>query len=207
MQPMAEPHDQAHVVVDDQQAEPARRQAARRACASSVSVSRLVHAGRRLVEQQEGWIGGKRAGDLDAALVAVAELRRRDRPPSPTGRTRRAAPRPCSRAARRPSPCASAAASTFSTTVMLLNSRTIWNEREMPFSAICRGGRPGDRLLAQRHAAAGERHLPGDRVDQRRLARPVRADQPDDLAGPSASDTPLSAFSPDELDRHVDRVE
>ena len=34
---------------------------------------RLVHPGRRLVEQQEGRIGGERPRDLDAALVAVAQ--------------------------------------------------------------------------------------------------------------------------------------
>ena len=72
MQPLAEAHDQPHVVVDDQQAEAA--------IAGQFGEDRqqlgglhLVHPGGGLVEQQESRIGGQRPGDLDPALVAVAE--------------------------------------------------------------------------------------------------------------------------------------
>ena len=102
----------------------------------------LVHAGGGLVEQKEGRRRRERAGDLDAALVAIAEAAgevvgaagEAELGEQPVGEP--AAP-PAARGR-----CAIAPASTFSRTVRLRNRRTIWNERAMPRAAILRGGRP-----------------------------------------------------------------
>ena len=67
---------------------------------------------------------------------------------------------------------------------MLLNSRTIWNEREMPFNAICRGASPEIASVAQRDAARRPaRTCPVIALTSVVLPDAVRPDQPEDLAG------------------------
>ncbi len=72
MQALAQAHDQAHIVIDDQEAESAGLRQGLQKCKQFAGF-RLVHAGGRLVEQQVLGVGGQRSGDLHAALVAVAE--------------------------------------------------------------------------------------------------------------------------------------
>ena len=72
MQAMAEPHDQPHVMVDDEQTQAARDRQGGQRMQQRLGLS-LVHTRRRLIEQEEGGVGGEGAGNLDAPFVAVAQ--------------------------------------------------------------------------------------------------------------------------------------
>ncbi len=170
-----------------------------------------VHAGGRLVEQQQARAQRQRAGDLDAAAVGVGEavggmVEARRQPVAEAGRgsraLRRAAPR-SSRATRgradqrqrklgeRPEhrqrgrtarSRVCAPISTLSSTLRLANTRPCWNVRAMPSAAIASGG-------SRSIGAAFEQDLAGvrpveaaDQVEHRRLAGAVRADEADELA-------------------------
>ena len=141
-------------------------------------------------------IGGQRPGDLQPALVAVGQVAgqlvvdtgagRR----TPAARGRAAGPPP--RRAGRRGPWNSEASgpcfirtcrptSTFSSTVMLGNSRMFWNVRATP--AMVTSRRVAGRRLAPAAAPARRRGVqPGEAVEERGLAGAVRADQADDLA-------------------------
>jgi hypothetical protein len=60
---------------------------------------------------------------------------------------------------------------------MLLNGRGIWKDRAMRRQL-------GDVLAAEHHAAGLRTQRAGNAIDQRRLARAVRADQAEPLAFP-----------------------
>ena len=68
-------HHQLHVVLDQQHG--VRRSSRMRSISSrSSDFLGRVHAGRRLVQEQQLRLGGQRAGDLQAALVAVGQAAR-----------------------------------------------------------------------------------------------------------------------------------
>ena len=69
----AEAHDQPHVVLDHQHRDAELGVDAADHAAEGRGLGR-VQPGRRLVEQQRRRLGRQRAGDLDPALVAVAEV-------------------------------------------------------------------------------------------------------------------------------------
>ena len=109
---------------------------------------RRVHAGRRLVEQQQPGLAGERPGDLEAALIAVGQVARQTRRRDRAAR-RRPATRAPARAASASSrlwrreaeggvdqrgvqPRCACPTSTFSMAVMFANRRMFWNVRPMP---------------------------------------------------------------------------
>ena len=71
----------------------------------------------------------------------------------------------------------------FSTTVMLLNGRGIWKLRAMPRRVRTWAGNCVMSSPRNTHGAGLGAERAGDAVDQRRLARAVRADQAEPLAG------------------------
>ena len=77
---------------------------------------------------------------------------------------------------------ASAPTITFSSAVMLAKSRMFWNVRATPEPVDQVRPQPGDPLAAEADLARGRRVDAGDDVEDRRLAGAVRADQREDLA-------------------------
>ena len=73
--PVADAHDHPHVVLDEQDRDAQLPADAGDEVGHLAGLDR-VHAGRRLVEQQEARLAGERAGDLQAALVAVGQVAR-----------------------------------------------------------------------------------------------------------------------------------
>ena len=183
-------HDQRHVVLDDQ---------ARDAAVADLQdqLGQLlglvdVQPGGRLVEQQQGRLGGQGPGELDQPLAAEGQVRRRSRGRGTPGRGPRGSPAalacglagPRARsgagsACRRGSPSASAGCRptmTFSRTVMCGKSFVVWNVRAMPSAAMAWGFQRGDPLAAEEDLALVGRERPGDQVEERGLARAVGAD-------------------------------
>ena len=73
-------------------------------------------------------------------------------------------------------------ATTFSSTVISWNRRVIWNVRPIPRYARRHGRRPSIRSPSNQTSPASARHRAADQVEDRRLARAVRADQRGDRA-------------------------
>jgi hypothetical protein len=189
-------HDDAHVMLDEQHGEPlllAQPADERR------EVRRLlrVHARRRLVEQEQLRLRRERARDLEAALVAVREvlpdlvvLAAKPRELEQLART---LPRLALLAphARRPRDRAEEIAleSHVHADEHVLERSHVLKETDVLERAPDAPLRVRMRRLA-RHVLAVEEHAPGRRlvdagqhVEERRLARSVRADQADDRAG------------------------
>ena len=78
--------------------------------------------------------------------------------------------------------CPYAAAITFSLTLMFRNSRSVWNVRATPQLRDLVRRQPDDALAVEEDVAAVGRVDAGDEVEERRLARAVRADEAHDLA-------------------------
>ena len=123
-----------------------------------------VHAGRRLVEQQQLRAQGQRAGHLEPALVAVREVLRelvgsRRRTPQNSISSRAVSRASCSSrrwpgvprmvCQRPPLRCGCIATITFSAAVMVPNRRMFWNVRAMPSAAIWCGARPATGLAVE----------------------------------------------------------
>ena len=153
-----------------------------RTTAANVGHLRLGQPRRRLVEQDEARLRRERAGDAEPPLVAVCERRCRRvgvaGEPEPLEQIRRrAALRPVGRPRRRAPPPRRSRARTAPR-----NAWLCWNVRASP----CWPRRCGDQLrdvaaLEQRPSLVGPVEA-AEHVHERRLARTVRADQPDDLA-------------------------
>ena len=142
--PVGDPHDQPHVVLDEQD----RVARSRILRISSIKSSLLgrVEARGRLVEAEQLGSRGHRSGDLQPPLVAVGQAARPARPAAPmptkssSSMARRAlAPLRVRWLGSRNSAmhaavwcCASAPTSTFSSAVISGNSRMFWNVRAMP---------------------------------------------------------------------------
>ena len=71
----------------------------------------------------------------------------------------------------------------LSSTLMSSKSSSDWNDRRRPRLDRRAADQPSMRSSSSAHRAAGRAHEAGHRVDDRGLARTVRADQADDLAG------------------------
>ena len=144
---LGDAHDDLHVVLDQHDRDAALVAQLVHELRELVGLLR-VHAGRRLVEQQQLRVGGQRAGDLDPPLVAVGEV---DRGPvvmalgqpdvarAPRAPSPRRAPPPCARRAcgrsSRTGPAFMRAfwpTMQFSTAVIVANRRMFWNVRAMP---------------------------------------------------------------------------
>ena len=147
-------HHQLHVVLDQQHGRAALGDGADR----SRQAFRFIRGkpGRRLVEQQELGLRGKRAGDFEQPLLAVGERARLRIGGALRARRSRAVRGPAPRPRARPAACArlrSSADSTpplvwrwqptwmFSSTERFWNSCTSWKVRTRPAAAICSGGR------------------------------------------------------------------
>ncbi len=87
----------------------------------------------------------------------------------------------------------------FPPRVMLAKTFSVCGTKARPLAHQLVGLAAGDVALAQMHAAGELRHQPGDRLDQRRFAGAVRAEDGDDLA---AADLDVGAAH----DRHVGLV-
>ena len=70
----------------------------------------------------------------------------------------------------------------FSRTVISRKTRVIWKVRVMPRWKMLVGLEAGDVDAVVEHLAGVGLREPGEEVEGRRLARPVRADEPADLA-------------------------
>ena len=181
-------HDEPHVVVDQE------RRGARVGDAPEASTEILalagVEAGRRLVEAEEPWPHRDRARHTDQLALALRELRghrvgqrvkvdqleRLERGvSSPTRAVRRARPRSARNEGR------SAATVRFSRTVRSSNSSVLCQVRARPRRARTCGGIPV-RSRPSSSTLPGVPDEAGDRVDERRLAGAVRADEADQLA-------------------------
>ena len=112
----------AHVVLDDEQAEPSRVPDPREGAHERVGLL-LVEPGRRLVEEQETRPQRERASDAELALLAVGQCSRRQPGSLPRAAGRPGAAATSARASRRDAPLATAATSTFSNTVRPAKSR------------------------------------------------------------------------------------
>ena len=177
---VADLHHERHVVVDQ---EHARLVVVAHGADDGGELGHLAlgQPGGRLVEQQEARLGRERPGDAELPLVAVGEAACRL-----LARTARARRAPSSASARRRAsrgraPQPSAATSTFSRTLSDANEPQCWNVRARP----ARPRRCGDHRVTSwppsSTVPAGREVEPGEDVDERRLARAVRADQADDL--------------------------
>ena len=71
---------------------------------------------------------------------------------------------------------------TLSSTVRFGNRRMFWKVRPMPMLRDLERLQPDDVLAVEEDFAAGRHVQPGDHVEDGRLARAVRTDQPVELA-------------------------
>ena len=91
---------------------------------------------------------------------------------------------PCACAAHRPSPrgCKNAPTIAFSSTVSVVSVCDIWKVRPKPdYRALLRR-KSADVSPLKKHAPRRRSELPGEEIEQRRLAGAVRADDADELA-------------------------
>ena len=186
---VAQRHHELHVVLDDEEGLAGRVELAD--AGRELVDQRRVDAAGGLVEQQHRGVGDQERRQLEQLALAVGEvagglgreprdadeleqlaraaaLRRRAR----DGAGRRAAS-PRSAASRRA--CSRAR-------VRRAKIRVSWNVRPMPSAKTRSGRRVGDRPPGEPDLAAVRPLVAGDDVEERRLARPVGADQPADRA-------------------------
>ena len=172
-------HDEAHVVLDEQHGQLVVRRGRADELAELADLL-VVEAAGRLVEQQQPRPRDQRAGELDALQRPVGQRRRRGASgelargrrtssvSSASGSARRAAARVCAPTGRSRAPSSRGRARCSGTSA-----------RSPADDPVRRASRAG---LARRTRARPRRLVePGDHVEDRRLARAVRADQPDDL--------------------------
>ena len=116
--------------------------------------------------------------------LAAAELRGRP------GRVRRPARDPPRRSLRR-RPCDQAQSQVLLDGEVAVDVTALGDERD-PARAICSLGAPTIDRAVQAYVARRRGARPHDRVQRRRLARAVRADEPDDLAARNAEAEPAN---------------
>ena len=174
--PVADVHDQRHVVVDQQDARvvvvPHRADDG-----GELGNLGLGQPGGRLVHEHEERLHRERPGDPEPALVAVRERSGRHELVRARGRGRRGARRPSAGPRRGLWPTPSAATSMFSRTVSERNAWLCWNVRARPLrprrwalhDVITRSSRTIVPRRGEVEAA--------EQVDEGRLAGAVRADQ------------------------------
>ena len=195
---VAQPHDEVHVVLDDEKREPARVQLA------DVALHRLDHhrvdPGGGLVEQHEPRLAHQERGELEQ--LALAERERPGAVAGHAGQPELLEQRVGALAlgARR-APCAAARARAAAATTARFSSDRQLGEDPRPLERAREPGAREPRRVGPVHVAAGEDHRPGvgrqvagDQVEGRRLARAVRPDQRRDACPPrprSCSRRPL----------------
>ena len=156
-----------------------------------------VHAGRRLVEQEQPGLRRKSPGDLHQALLSVGKaggrqhglvLAARPEPGHPWPASReRFSSRLCDGKPRPPDQkpdfsCRWQPTSTFSSTLMFTKMRRFWKVRAMPRRAASAGVELGQLGVPEPDPAAGHLLQPADGVEQGGLAGAVRADEGGDAA-------------------------
>ena len=144
-----------------------------------------VEAGEPFVEQQQLRIERQRARKLEPLLVDVGELRRRARrpcPPRPTRASSAARPLPRRRAPERAA-AEGEPGHRRSRGTLMESARARAGRCARRRAGRCwYGGRPAMSLAVEADRAGVRAQRAGDQVEHRRLARAVRADQPEDLA-------------------------
>ena len=205
MQALAQLHDQRDVVVDDQEAEVFGLRQGGEQGEQALRLG-LVHAGGGLVEQKEGRRRRERAGDLDAALVAIAEAAgevvgaagEAELGEQPVGEP----------ACRRPPEALRdrARLDVLAHAQMAEQAHDLEGAGDAARGDLARR-QAGDVGAVAQHAAVLRCYLPGDDVDQRRLAGAVGADQPQDLAGLEAQRHAIERAQAGELDRDLQGFE
>ncbi len=197
---LADSLHQPHVVLDQQHGDAARRGCAAMSCHQLALLGR-VHARGRLVEQEQLRVGGECARDLQSAAVGIRQRGGRDRARAAAGARRRmpAVPMPRSigpaplgpragqpeQDARR----AGAGPAMHADEHVLQHAHLVEQALvlERARDAQCGDGvrRPSDQVgaaVVEGDAARRRAVEAADHVEDRGLARAVRADQPDDLA-------------------------
>ncbi len=186
--PVADAEHEAHVVVDEQ----GRRATVDDLAQLTTEHHRLVgvEAGGRLVEAQQLGAGGQRSGDGDELALALGQLARRgvgetaevehiERLVDRIGVGDRPGEHLLDRRPRRRVDGRHGEVLAHGEVVEQLD-RLPGARHALPGAGV--GAQAGD-VGAVDGDRAEVRHEAGDRVDERRLAGPVRADQPDQLAG------------------------
>ena len=186
---VAEAHHELHVVLHHQErlAGPVELPDA----IGEVGDQRRVDPPGGLVEQQHVGVGDQQRGELEQLALAVGQIARGlVRQPRRSRRTRAA---PSRAAARRPSPRGASrsrsqpssrwvATSMFSSTVSRAKILVSWNVRPMPSPNTRSGGALVISVPVEADLALLDPLVAGDHVEQRGLARAVRADQAVDRA-------------------------
>ena len=141
----------------------------------------LVEAGGRLVEEQKARPHRQRAGDLDHALVAVGQRGRGRARPALDAHARERRLRPHGRLGAARADAHGGDHHVLEHAQAAEQAHPLEGPGEPGAGDLI--GRPAGQVAAERQdPAAGRRQHAGDHVDQRRLARAVGADQPQDLA-------------------------
>ena len=195
LDPVADVHDERHVVVDQQHAGLVVV-ADRAHDRGELGHLRLGQPGRRLVHEHERRLGGERAGDAEPPLVAVRQRARRR-----LGQRRQAeqleqlvARR--RRASRGPAPTPSAATSTFSRTESSRNERLCWNVRASPARARRCALQPVTRALPSSTLPAVGKSKPVSTLTSVDLPAPFGPIRPTTSCRCSSSVTSCSARTP-----------
>ena len=186
-------HHRRHVVLDQEQRDAA---VAHRAHHLDGAVGLVgVHAGERLVEQQHLRVGGEADGDAERAQMALRQVARDlvpDRPEAEkledlvarAAELRLVAPR------RRRSEIEAEEARVRAQVMgdddavarrHALEDRRLLKGAHDPLARHDMRREAGNHLALERHLAAGRLHERGDQLEDRRLARAVRADDRQDL--------------------------
>ena len=208
---VAEPADQVHVVLDDEEGV-AELAVHALDIGGEVLQQRAVDAGRHLVEQHHLGIDHHGAAELEQLLLAAGEIagelvldvRRASRKSMTslafcrTSRSRardRARREPGARAGSRPAGRPAPPSGSRAPSCWRIHARS-------GRCAACRGansswgGSPVTSWPSKMICAAVGRDVAGDEVEQRRFAGAVRADQPGDRAAGMSTETPSTARMP-----------
>jgi hypothetical protein len=203
---VADAGDDIHVVLDQQHRDAALVARVEHE-ARHVLLLLLVHAGHRLVQDQEARLGHQRAGQFDALLQAdgdavdglvahALQLHEVDRLLDQPAVRDLLGPRqpPVERGAQHDPGfmCTWRPSRMLSSTDMPLNSARFWKVRATPRRATLCGAMPVMSRPFSRMLALLRRVETGDGVGQRRLAAAVGADQAEDLAAAMRRSTPVS---------------
>jgi hypothetical protein len=199
---VGEPHDHAHVVLDQQDRHALLPDTADQAADHVLLGAR--HARRRLVQEQDGGPGGERDGQLDQPLLAVGQGAGHLAPPvgeSDEGddllgggdQRRFLVPHPAEPGQDRPE--AGRAAQVHAGQHVVEHGQGREDARALEGANHTvpgdrRGRQAGQRPTVPRHPPAVRAEIAGDGVESRGLAGAVGADQAGDRAGPDVERDP-----------------
>ena len=173
-------HERPHDVLDHQHPEPSA--CSRRMSAIAVSVSAGLRPAMNSSSSSSLGRRGQRPGQLQPLPVHERELGRRPLgPPLQPHEGEQPLGLGCRRRRRARGAAESRPTSTFSSAVSPANGRTSWNVRATPRSQTRCGAEPV-MSMPRRRTARRRAQGPRDQVEERRLARSVRAHDPDHFA-------------------------